>query len=294
MFYFKDFIDCWNNLFFDQINYPSLGIFRILIGIICLFKLFLLLSNRYEYFGAKGNYPYNSWKNYYEKNYYFSIFHYLKPNDFSVDIVFFLGIVFSLFLILGFCTEISCFVTYLLWLSLHHRNVYMFNSGDCLLRIMLLLLIFSGCGYYISFDNVIHHRKQLDLCISPWIVRLMQIILLNVYFQSVYSKLHYSEVWIKGTGAYYSLNNKSVNRYDLSLFLNKYVFIFLNYNILIAESIIVLGLIFKETSTICVFILIIIHVLFEIFLRLNFFGIIMVSCLILFLNNNDIIKILTH
>jgi hypothetical protein len=34
--------------------------------------------------------------------------------------------------------------------------------------------------------------------------------------------------------------------------------------------------------------------LFEIFLRLNFFGIIMVSCLILFLNNNDIIKILTH
>lgn len=292
LFTIKDFINCWDNLFFEKINYPSLGVFRILIGIICLCKIFLLLRNRYEYFGAKGFYPHEAWEIDYKKDTYLSVFHYLKPNNFSVDLVLFFSIISSLFLTIGFCTEFFCSIIYCLFVSLNHRNLYIWNSGDCLLRIILFLLIFSGCGYYLSVDNIIYNRSQLDFCIVPWIVRLIQIVVLNVYFHAVYTKLQNGEVWLKGTGLYYSLSNKMVNRYLLTPYINKYIFVFLNYAILLVESIIVLGLLFEETSTICVFFLIFVHLLFEILLRLNLFGTIMIACLLLFLKNDTMLFVL--
>lgn len=269
--------------FFSKINIPLLGVSRILFGIVCLCKIFLLFKNRYEYFGTNGFYPYNSWKNNLKKNKHFCVFHYLTPNNFSVDFVLFFGAISSFFLTIGFCTEISCFVTFCLISSLNGRNEFIFNGGDSLLRIMLFFLIFSNCGFYISIDNIIHGRKQFDRLIDPEVVRLMQIVVLKVYFQSFYSKLLYSDFWRKGTGLYYSMNIAMVNRYNISPYINKYFFIVLNYVILLAESLLVLGLIFKETSTICVFILIFMHLLFEIFLRINLFGIIMVACLLLYL-----------
>lgn len=277
-------------ILFDKINIPFLGISRILFGAICLCKLYLLLKNRHEYFGPTGFYPYKMWEIDCKKNKHFCIFHYLKPNNSSVNFVLLLGIIFSFFLMVGFCTEISCFATFCLITSLNSRNQFIFNSGDSLLRIMLFLLIFSNCGFYISVDNVLYNRKQLDIFIDPWVVRLMQIVVMKVYFQAFFSKLLGSDVWRKGIGLYYSMNTKIANRCDLNPYLNKFAFIFLNYAILAAESIFVLGLLFNNTSTICVFILIFMHLLFEIFLRINLFGIIMVACLFLFLRS-DIINI---
>lgn len=272
--------------FFGKINAPYLGIARILFGTICLFKIYLLLKNRYEYFGVKGLYPYEKWEVDFKKNKRFSIFHYLKPNNFSVDLVLFFATTSSFFLTIGFCTEVSCFLTFCLITSLNNRNHFIFNGGDCLLRIMLFLLIFSNCGFYISIDNVIYNRKQLSICIDPWIFTLMQILVIRVYFEAFFSKLLGSDSWIKGEGFYYSMNTKIINRYDLNLYLNKNAFVFLNYATLAAESLLVLGLLFDNTSTICVFILIFMHLLFEVFLRINLFGIIMVACLLLFLRND--------
>ena len=276
---------------FNKINIPFLGVTRILFGIICLCKIFLLLKNRYEYFGVKGFYPYKAWEVNCKKNEHFSVFHYLKPNNFSVDLVLFFSSISSFFLTIGFCTEISCLTTFFLIMSLNNRNGYIFNGGDNLLRIMLFLLIFSNCGFYISIDNLIYNRNQLSACIDPWIVRLMQILVIKVYFDAFFSKILSSDSWYEGTGFYYSTNTKMLNRHDLNLYLNKSAFILLNYATLAAESVLVLGLLFNETSTICVFLLIIMHLLFEIFLRINLFGIIMVACLLLFLRI-DIINIL--
>jgi len=275
---------------FTKINVPSLGISRILFGIICLFKIILLFKNRYEYFGIKGFYPYKTWEINCKKNKHFSIFHYLKQNNFSVDFVLFFCFMSSFFLTIGFLTELSCFVTFFLITSLNNRNQFIFNGGDSLLRIMLFLLIFSGCGFYISVDNIIYHRKQIEICIDPWVVRLMQILVIRVYFEAFFSKIIGSDVWHKGTGFYYSINTKMANRYNLNSYLNKSMFVFLNYAVLVAESALPLGLLFNDTSTICVFILIFMHLLFEIFLRINLFGIIMVACLFIFLKS-DIINI---
>lgn len=286
-----DFLVYWDDLFFNKINYPSLGIFRILIGIVCLFKIFLLFKNRYEYFGAKGFFPYNIWKNYLKNN--FSIFHYLKPNNFNIDLILFFSSISFFLLTIGFCTEVACFMSYCLFISLNNRNPYIFNSGDSLLRIMLFLLIFSNCGLYLSVDNIIYNREQLDILINPCIIRLMQIIIIKVYLHAFYSKLLFSDLWLKGTGLYYSMSNFWVSRYNLNPYLNKFIFIFLNYTTLLAESVLALGLIFKETSTICVFILIFMHILFEILLRINLFGIIMIACLLLFLRSDIIIMLLT-
>lgn len=275
---------------FSKINIPFLGMTRILFGIICLCKIYLLLKNRYDYFGVEGFYPYKIWKINCKKNEHFSIFNYLKPNNFSVDLVLFFGSISSFFLTIGFCTEISCFVTFCLITSLNNRNQFIFNGGDSLLRIMLFFLIFSSCGFYISIDNIIYNRNQLYAFVDPWIVRLMQILVIRVYFEAFFSKILSSDVWYEGTGFYYSMNNKMFNRCNVNLYLNKSGFIFLNYATLAAESLLALGLFFNETSTICAFILIIMHLLFEIFLRINLFGIIMIACLFLFLKV-DIINV---
>lgn len=274
-----DLLTFWDNLFFNKINYPNLGFFRILIGIICFCKILLLFTNRYEYFGPKGFYPINVWKNHWEKN--ISIF-LLNPSNFNVDIILFFSVISSLLLTVGFCTEFVCFICYFLFINLTNRMPYIFNAGDSLLRIILLLLVFSNCGHYISVDNIIYNRAQLDAFTNPLAIRLIQIVTIKVYIDAFYSKL-LNNFWLKGTGLYYCLNNFWVNRYNINPYLNKYGFIFLNYSTLIAESVVVLGLIFKETSTVCAFFLMFVHLLFEILLRINLFGIIMIACLLLFL-----------
>lgn len=286
--YCNNFVTCWDDLFFNKINIPTLGIFRILIGTVCLCKILLLFTNRYEYFGPKGFFPHNIWKNYWKNH--ISIFHYLEPNNFNVDIILFFSAISFFLLTIGLCTEIVCLVSYFLFSSLTNRSPHIFNSGDSLLRIILLLLIFSNCEFYLSVDNMIYNRDQLDAFISPLFIRLIQIVIIKVYIQAFYSKLLFTDFWLKGTGLYYAMSNLWVARYNTNPYLNKFVFVFLNYSTLFAESVMVLGLFFKETSTICVFFLIFMHLLTEIFLRINLFGITMAACLFLFLK----IDILPH
>jgi hypothetical protein len=277
-------IDYWDNLFFHKINCPFLGLFRILIGIVCLCKLFLLFKNRYEYFGEKGLYPHNIWRNHWKNH--LSIFLYLKPNNINVDIIFFFSAISFFLLTIGFCTEVFCFISFFLFTSLNNRNCYIFNSGDSLLRILLFLMIFSSCGFYMSLDNIVYEREQLNALINPLTTRFIQIVVIKVYIHAFYSKLLFSNFWREGTGLYYSISNLWVARYNLNPYINKFIFIFLNYATLIAESALVIGLLFKETSTICVFILIFLHLLFEILLRINLFGVIMIACLLLFLRSD--------
>jgi hypothetical protein len=212
MFSFYDLIALWNNFFFDPINMINLGLFRICIGLVCCYKIYALNYRLNEYLGVDGWYMLKLWKRASDSKHYFCIFNYLPSTNNSVLFVMSIFLISSICLTLGLCTALSSAIAYICWLSICHRNIFIFNSGDSLLRMLLFFLVFSYGGYYCSLDNYIYNRDQIQACLNPWVTRLMQISVLSMYLHTVYYKINYGADWCDGTAVHYACNNFSFNR----------------------------------------------------------------------------------
>jgi hypothetical protein len=280
----NEILSLWNYIFFNPQYATVLGLFRILIGLLCIAKTFVLWKHASDYLGPEGWYNYKSWKSRTSGDLYFSFFNCLPPSMNSVYLILSAFLFSSICLCIGYHTEISAIFTYLFWVSINHRNVHIFNSGDSLLRIILFLLIFSGSGNGLSLDNHILGKSQFYTMVNPWVWRLMQITLINVYFQSVYEKINNGSDWRTGVAFYYALSNESYARFRITKYINKYTSLIFSWGTLAVELFSSLGLLFKETNGICIVILLILHSIFEIMLKIGMFGFLMMFCVLLFLD----------
>lgn len=68
--------------------------------------------------------------------------------------LFVLHVSFALSLLLGFYTRLSTFVVWVLYISLHNRNLFVLQSGDDLLRLLLFWALFLPWGSRYSIDAI--------------------------------------------------------------------------------------------------------------------------------------------
>jgi hypothetical protein len=286
MYGLNDLWGLWYSIFFHPQYSTVLSLCRMLFALICVAKAISLWKYADQYLGPDGLYGYDEWKKSNEYKSYFSFFHCVSNSIQSVYGILCGLLVSSLFLFVGFYTELSAIFTYLFWISITHRNVYIFNSGDSLLRIMLFLLIFSGSGYGLSIDNYLYERNQFYTTVNPWVWRLMQFCIINVYLQSVYVKINDGKDWRDGTALYYCLNNKSFDRFMLGLGtkITRNIAFVGSWSTLLIEVICPIGLCFKETNAASLFLLFGLHIGSEILLSIGMFGILMMVCLCLFID----------
>ena len=286
MFSLYEIWQVWCNIFFAQENATSLGLSRIVMGITLLLKCQMLWNKIDWYFGPNGFYPYYSWKGFGhgQSKLYFSLFHYLYPSLASAYVVF-LGLVISSFcLTIGWHSSLSALVALLCWTSMCHRNIYTFNSGDSLIRLLLAMLVFSGCGSALSLDNYLLDKSQIYNTVDPWMIRIMQITCLSVYLQSFYWKMNSGDDWRSGWGLYYSMNNKAYNKWIVTKSWSPIVAMTFNYMMLATQPLCGLGLWFKETNQISLVVLIFMHVCFEFMMRIAYFSGAMICAIVLFID----------
>src|SRR5262249_36938303 len=90
--------------------------------------------------------------------------------------------------------------------SVHHRDVFLLNSGDHLLRTLSFFLMFAPAGRAFSVDRLLRLRRGLEEpgipYIVPWAQRLLQIQVCVMYFDAVLYKLAGTH-WVDGTAAWY-------------------------------------------------------------------------------------------
>lgn len=110
-------------------------------------------------------------------------------------------------LILGFRTRCAAATAWLLLLCLHHRNPFVLNAGDALLRLLLLWSMFLPLGARFALDA----RREAPAAV---IVRSPATLALAVQVVSVYAItliLKSGAAWLpNGTALYFALSNDAL------------------------------------------------------------------------------------
>ena len=145
-FDYKKFFNIFTPWFY--VDKRSLGIFRILLGILCLVDI----SRRWSYIDIF--YTHNSIISPSTSTSYYKMFTLLTTftKPWEVELFFLVGIIFSLFLILGYRTKLSHVICAIVVISIHNRAIMLENACDMFMNSILVWTVFLPLGARYSID----------------------------------------------------------------------------------------------------------------------------------------------
>lgn len=281
----SEFWRAWQQFFHAPEPVATLCVFRILFGLILIVNGFTLLPFARDFFGPVGilgikgmarSYPLPR----------LSLFNLFPPTEQTAVAMVVAWIAASAALTVGLYTAVSAPLAWLCLVSLHHRNPAIFNSGDTVQRLLLLLLCFAPSGAALSLDAWLAGKDPIramrDVTYDPWPVRLMQIQLCLVYLRSVYWKLR-GEPWRKGTAVAYVLQAMSFRRYAAPrLVLIPAVYRTLTWGTMVVETYIPLAVWISDLRYSAIVAGWLRHLTPDMFLNVHLFGPTMCAGLVLF------------
>lgn len=201
----------------DPIGVAPMAFFRIIIGFLCGLSLLLDWPRLLTFFG-QGAFPSIEQEIVIQHPRRFSLLFFLPHSDHAVLAVWALALIFAILLCVGFRTRFSAFALYVFLVSIFHRNIYVLNSGDTLLRIFILLLAFSDAGKAFSLDSWLAGRRtwaqQWQVEAAAWPQRLIQLQLAGVYCQAALTKLP-GHTWQNGTAVYYATHLLAYQKFSI-------------------------------------------------------------------------------
>jgi hypothetical protein len=147
----------------------------------------------------------------------FSILQYYNN---SVLPYFFYGLAMlsAMCLTVGWRTRIVSVLLYLSMLTLYHRNVSSNGGPDAMPVIISFYMMFCPSGVALSLDAAREARKRggalASAIISPWGVRLIQMQICLIYFQSCVIKCQ-GPAWMEGSVVHYILFNREFGQFNM-------------------------------------------------------------------------------
>jgi hypothetical protein len=208
---FKD----WGRFLFSPISARPLGAFRIVYGLLLLIYLGLMsVEFDYWYTSAgllRGNEPVEA-----AAPLRFSPLQYV--NDPRIAHVFFaVTVMVAVAFTLGWHTRVMSVLLYLCMMSIYHRNVGSNGGPDAVPAILTFYMMFCPSGAAYSLDALRAARKRgtaAEPLIIPWGVRLLQMQICLIYFQSCVIKCQGSN-WLNGTVVHYVLFLREFRELDV-------------------------------------------------------------------------------
>jgi hypothetical protein len=209
----------WNEFWFAHKSPGSLGLFRILFGLVCIFWGFLMAPpNLYIWYSQEGMVPLSFYYLYKHAAIQISLLDGVTSDYFLFAfwcVYLFVAILFTI----GLSSRISALVLFLMFSSFNVRDALILNSGDTMMRCVLFLLLLAPIGASCSVDRLIAIGKGRDPGGDPaplelWTQRLIQIQICLVYASSLCSKLSGPD-WVNGTAVYFPMHMIEMIRFPL-------------------------------------------------------------------------------
>lgn len=197
----------WHELFHAPVDPSSLALFRVLLGGLIVANATLYARDARALLDPDGMFSFGAWKNGPDRH-LFSVLRWLPASRRSVTAVIAVYGAAGACLAVGWGTRWAAAAALLAGVSLNHRNRYVLHSGDALLRVMTLLMIFSDAGAVWSIDAAASRPAAAG---SPWALRLMQLQLALLYLQTALYKLK-GRTWRQGTASHYATRLRAHRR----------------------------------------------------------------------------------
>jgi len=191
----------------------ALGLYRMFLGMLCLIDI----SRRFDIIDAfytnSGIISYSSSNSFYKTFSLLSTF----TKSWEVHLFFVVGIIFSIFLIIGFKTKLSQIICTIIIISIHNRVIMLENAGDFVFNSILILSLFMPLGLTFSIDSFkkslknfketntkdlnnrkIVHNQSYEIFSLAFFAMLLQ--LSSIYFFTGLNKSGFD--WTNGTAVY--------------------------------------------------------------------------------------------
>jgi hypothetical protein len=200
----RDITRAWNRFFFEPISPLPIAVYRILLGFCVLANQVLLAPDAITWWGERGTLSFETAK-VVPGGTGLNLFNWLPHSNGMVWLVLVASCLVAISLALGFYTRVSAVLTFLLFVTLDHRNPVILNSGDTFLRIATFFVIFSPAGQMLSIDEWRARKRGVELpkLYAPWAMRLIQLQLAFLYFYAFIWKIS-GTMWLSGTAVYYT------------------------------------------------------------------------------------------
>jgi hypothetical protein len=202
--YFERLTNGWGAFWFSVDPAYTLGFVRMAFGALMVYVTLDLLPGMPILFSTSGPVPAQptaddfSWVDAFQ----FGIFQ-IWTSDTAVLIAWVVLLLSAVSLTLGWHSQVSALLVWILFLSFLRRNPMVLYAGDQVMTNTALILAISGCGAALSLDQ----RRRNGRFWSAeertrWPIRLMQVQLSLIYFFSAQTKF-VGEAWNDGTAASY-------------------------------------------------------------------------------------------
>jgi len=187
-------VRAWNEFWFRPQSTATLALLRIVVGGLTVVWTLVLMSDFDDLFGPDG----------------------VAAGPRLAPLLAGLLLVSAICLTLGFRTRLAAATVLFCLLVLYRVNSLVWNTGDTLLRHLLLFLALSPAGAAVSIDSARRGRdRQWDFPLrQPWALRLVQVQVALMYVVSFTSKLKGS-TWRNGTAVSYILRIAPDQRFVL-------------------------------------------------------------------------------
>lgn len=293
-------IGLWQKFWFTPESPLSLCVFRIVFGLVFLTQIATQYWTDFSvFFGEHPFIPHDDFVAFWsKKSVTINLFELLPTEDFW-HIAFFVVLgIFTVMMIIGFCTRLSIILVFLGYASICHQYPFLMNAGDNMQRVVLFLLCFSGAGDCLSVDTYLKNRKGdwrkalLDPPPSPaWTTRMMQVQLAIAYITTALLKIN-SPIWFFGDGVYIAtrlndfvkLRVPIVFEHRISLYLMSWLTIIVEFA---AGTLIWI----KETKYWVILLGVILHVGIDWTMNIPIFEFAFMSIYILFIDSEDMKKL---
>jgi Vitamin K-dependent gamma-carboxylase len=205
----------WNRFWFGPISTAPLAVFRIVYGLILFFWTLSLLPELSPFFTKGGIFPQQP--------------HYIGgawgllgsfPSHTFLVVMWVALLVASIALVLGLFPQLAAAVACVALVSFERRNPYVFNSGDGLLRLVALYLVFAPTAASLSVQRLLRNRGEFwTFPARPaWPMRLLQIQFSAIYLFAVWDKTR-GTTWNNGTAVSIALRITDLHRFPVPGFI---------------------------------------------------------------------------
>ncbi|MBL7714489.1 MAG: hypothetical protein JNL01_03410 [Bdellovibrionales bacterium] len=265
----------WERIWFSKIDPEGLKYFRWAIGGLFFFIFLGLAPNWIDFYGSNGIQSFNGEGRFADQD-PIGLF-YVFDHPFFLWGFWAAGLAASVLLLWGRYTRAAILALFLLEVSMIHRNRFVCNGEDLVLRMLLFYALFLP----LEFKKGVLKKDWPDV----WPLRLMQINVAAIYVFSLPAKFAQDPTWLTGDLMYYALNNSMWSRWPWpSMTYNGILSKLMTYTALVAEISFPILVWFKKTRLSMVFLMMAFHFSIGIILdNLTFFSLSMLVAFTVYL-----------
>lgn len=244
-----------------KVDLRALALMRIAIGCVILSDLIIRATSLTAHYTYEGVLPVSLLLEFDNKPLRWS-FHYLNDSFAYEALLFCLQGIITLFLIVGYKTRLFTLLSWIFMVSLQNRNPFIQQSGDDLLRLILLWGLFLPWGKFYSFDARRNPETRKNY-FSPASLGYL-LLIVSVYLFSAIQK--WSPEWrTEFTALYYALSLDQIKvgigdwLYQFPGLMKVITFLVFYYFEVLVPILLLLPFTSRKFRTICVCSIILLH-----------------------------------